>query len=156
MYYAFCRDFAYKLITSQSLPLKLYGWDTIADLIDAAQEVYRPQPKCFAVLGAGTGFVNGLYTFAANLTSDGYVVPRSEIWYECSVPIATKKDADGKVKKKKIKLFRCTMRSQQKWWFLLEADEHQPGTDKDIDFYQHKSKKDKNKVRIEVLCFCLI
>ena len=90
------------------------------------------------------------------MTSDGYVVPRSEIQYECSVPVATKKDADGKVKKKKIKLFWCTMRSQQKWWFLLEADEHQPGTDKDIDFYQHKLKKDENKVRIEVLCFCLI
>ena len=69
LYYAFCRDFAYKLITSQSLPLKLYGWDTIADLIDAAQEVYCPPLKCFAVLGAGIGFVNGLYTFAANLTS---------------------------------------------------------------------------------------
>eukprot|EP00594_Rhizosolenia_setigera_P017554 CAMPEP_0178974318 /NCGR_PEP_ID=MMETSP0789-20121207/22383_1 /TAXON_ID=3005 /ORGANISM="Rhizosolenia setigera, Strain CCMP 1694" /LENGTH=2735 /DNA_ID=CAMNT_0020662625 /DNA_START=1162 /DNA_END=9369 /DNA_ORIENTATION=- len=32
------------------------------------------------------------------------------------------------------------MRSHQKWWFLSEADEDQPGTDKDIDYYQHKSK----------------
>jgi len=153
---AFCRDSAYKLITLQSLLLKLYGWDTIADLIDAAQEVYCPPLKCFVVLGAGTGFVDGLYMFAANLTGDGYVVSWSEIRYECNVPIVMKKDADGKVKKKKITLFWCTMRSQQKWWFLSEVDEHQPGTDKDFDFYQHKAKKDENKVRIEVLCFCLI
>ena len=33
------------------------------------------------------------------------------------------------------------MRSQHKWWFLSEADEEQPGTDKDIDYYQHKSKQ---------------
>ena len=42
----------------------------------------------------------------------------------------------------KLTLFRCTMRSQQKWWFLSEADEEQPGTDRDIDYYQHKSAKD--------------
>eukprot|EP00804_Cyclotella_cryptica_P003556 CCRYP_002177-RC/>CCRYP_002177-RC protein AED:0.09 eAED:0.09 QI:151/1/1/1/0.8/0.83/6/655/3175 len=41
---------------------------------------------------------------------------------------------------KTLTLFRCTMRSQQKWWFISEADEDQPGTDKDIDYYQHKSK----------------
>ena len=35
------------------------------------------------------------------------------------------------------------MRSQQKWWFLSEADEEQPGTDRDIDYYQHKSKEDE-------------
>eukprot|EP00957_Ditylum_brightwellii_P020384 1537492-Ditylum_brightwellii.AAC.1 len=39
---------------------------------------------------------------------------------------------------KTLTLFRCTMRSKQKWWFLSEADEEQPGTDKDIDYYQHK------------------
>jgi ubiquitin carboxyl-terminal hydrolase 9/24 len=33
------------------------------------------------------------------------------------------------------------MRSQQKWWFLSEADKDQPGTDRDIDYYQHKSKE---------------
>ena len=38
------------------------------------------------------------------------------------------------------------MRSQQKWWFISEADENQPGTDKDIDYYQQKSKK--NEVNI--------
>ena len=35
------------------------------------------------------------------------------------------------------------MRSSHKWWFLSEADEDQPGTDKDVDYYQHKSKRDE-------------
>ena len=44
----------------------------------------------------------------------------------------------------KITLFRCTMRLRRgKWWFLSEADEIQPGTDKDVDYYQHKSNKDE-------------
>jgi len=44
---------------------------------------------------------------------------------------------------KDLTLFRCTMRSQQKWWFLSEADEEQLGTDRDIDYYQYKSKEDE-------------
>ena len=32
------------------------------------------------------------------------------------------------------------MRTQHKWWFLSEANEEQPGTDKDIDYYLIKSK----------------
>jgi hypothetical protein len=142
LFYEFCRDFALKLISSQSLPLKLYGWDTISDLIEAAQNDYRPPAKQYVVSCAGTKFVNGVYNYAADLTTEGYVAPRSDIRYECDVP-TNEKDKDGKRKTKRITLFRCTMRSQQKWWFLSEADEQQPGTDKDIDYYQHKSKKDE-------------
>ena len=32
------------------------------------------------------------------------------------------------------------MRSHQKWWFLSEADEEEPGTDRDIDYYYYKAK----------------
>ena len=38
-----------------------------------------------------------------------------------------------------LTLFRCQMRSRAKWWFLSEADKDSPGTDKDIDYYQHRS-----------------
>ena len=47
---------------------------------------------------------------------------------------------------KTITLFRCTMRSQQKWWFLSEADPVQPGTDKDVDYYQHKSRREEESL----------
>ena len=139
-FYKFCREFALKLISSQSLPLKLQGWDTISDLIDAAQNDYSPPPKAFLVTGAGKKFVNGTYHFAAKLGTGGFVMQRSDLRYECTVPASQN---GGKAKK--ITLFRCTMRSQQKWWFLSEADEADPGTDKDIDYYQHKSKKDQEE-----------
>jgi len=160
-FYEFSRMFALKLITSQSLPLKLYGWDNIGEMIESAQFDYKPPPKYYVVKKAGTEFVNGVYNFAGDLTSDGYVVPNGDISYERVVPVpsattsttttstSTNKDgnnnnnSDLKAKEKKITLFRCTMRSQQKWWFLSEADEQLPGTDKDIDYYQHKSKKDE-------------
>ena len=35
------------------------------------------------------------------------------------------------------------MRSQHKWWFLSEADVDQPETDKDVDYYQHKSTREE-------------
>jgi hypothetical protein len=38
-----------------------------------------------------------------------------------------------------LTLFRCQMRSRHKWWFISEADKDSPGTDKDIDYYQHRS-----------------
>ncbi len=158
-FYGFCRDFALKLISSQSLPLKLFGWETIGELIEAAQSDFNPPPKCFVVSGAGTSFVNGVYHFAASLTKDGYVAPRSDLKYEHVLSDGSEGDkvdnvnnnnangatggGGGQQKTKKITLFRCTMRSQQKWWFLSQADEQQPGTDKDIDYYQHKSKKDE-------------
>ena len=41
-------------------------------------------------------------------------------------------------------LFLCTMRSKRKWWFISIADIEKPGTDKDIDFYQHKSTPEQD------------
>ena len=90
----------------------------------------------YIVSGAGTSFVNGVYTFATQSNNDGFVKPGTDIRYEHEVI-----NDDSELKTKKITLFRCTMRSQQKWWFLSEADEDQPGTDKDIDHYQQTSKE---------------
>lgn len=69
-------------------------------------------------------------------TGPGLVVPNDTVMNSSSTTTnATSTPA------KKLTLFRCTMRSQQKWWFLSEADEEQPGTDRDVDYYQHKSKE---------------
>ena len=136
-FYQFWRGFALKLITSQSLPLKLFGWETVTDLIEASTDM-RPPPKSFMVSGAGCTFVNGTYKYAGGMTDDGFAKPGSEVRYELQIPTSLPDSEGGG---KKLTLFRCTMRSSQKWWFLSEADEEQPGTDKDIDYYQHKSKK---------------
>ena len=134
-FYQFWRSLILKLITSQSLPLKLFGWQQVDDILEASAE-HRPPPRGFIVSEAGCSFVNGPYSFAGNTTPDGYAQRGVDICYERKIP---ENDEDGGGKK--LTLFRCTMRSQQKWWFLSEADEEQPGTDRDIDYYQHKSKE---------------
>jgi hypothetical protein len=140
-FYEFWRALILKLITSQSLPLKLFGWQQVDDLLEASAE-HRPPPRAFDATMAGCTFVNGQYTFAGSTTSDGYAQRGMDICYDRRIPetAASSEQPDGAAGKK-LTLFRCTMRSQQKWWFLSEADEEQPGTDRDIDYYQHKSKE---------------
>ena len=135
-FYEFWRFLTLKLINSKSLPLRLFGWEQVAEIIDACADM-RPPPQSYIVSGAGHTFVNGRYTYAGPLTEDGFYRPGSEISYVRKIPSSIpEKDGGGKT----LTLFRCTMRSHHKWWFLSEADEEQPGTDKDIDYYQHKSK----------------
>ena len=150
-----------KLITSQSLPLKLFGWEQIVEIIEASREA-SPPPRGYIVTGAGCEFINGRYEFdPSKIDKFGYVKPGIDISYERVIPSSNNDSnadapemtaaAEGSGNKvsvsgtKKLTLFRCTMRSQQKWWFLSEADEDQPGTDKDIDYYQHKSKMHEEK-----------
>jgi ubiquitin carboxyl-terminal hydrolase 9/24 len=136
-FYVFWRSLVLKLITSQSLPLKLFGWHQMETLLEASA-AHRPPPRSFVADHAGCTFVNGEYHFKGFVTDDGYGLRsgNNEISYEREIP-EDEPDGGGK----KLTLFRCTMRSQQKWWFLSEADEEQPGTDRDIDYYQHKSKE---------------
>lgn len=137
-FYSFWRRLALKLIKAPPLPIKLFGWDMVSDLIEACA-AHRPPPRQFQVIGAGCSFVNGTYEFHGEITPDGYSKVGSNISYVRVVP---QDDPDGGAGKK-LTLFRCTMRSQQKFWFLSEADEEQPGTDRDIDYYQHKTKEDE-------------
>lgn len=133
-FYGFWRGLILKLIMSQSLPLKLFGWEQVNEIIDASAD-HAPPPRGFTVTNAGCTFVNGEYVFNGEITEDGYAQRGQEISYLRHIPEG--EEGAGK----KLTLFRCTMRSQQKWWFLSEADEEQPGTDRDIDYYQHKSKE---------------
>lgn len=136
-FYDFWRGLVLKLITSQSLPLKLFGWQQMETLLEASA-THRPPPRSFVADKAGCTFVNGEYHFKGHVTEDGYGLRagNNEITYEREIP-----EDEPYGGGKKLTLFRCTMRSQQKWWFLSEADEEQPGTDRDIDYYQHKSKE---------------
>lgn len=161
-FFTFWRTLALKLITSQSLPLKLFGWNEIDALIKEAKSL-APPPRAYRVSGAGTAFVNGIYEIdKKRIGSDGYVKD-TELQYHHKVPDNSSSastnggvvpaDAAGQQQPavvppdnvpddgagKTITLFRCTMRSQHKWWFLSEADPDQPGTDKDIDYYQLKT-----------------
>ena len=106
-------------VRSTSLPLRLHGWEHMGALVEAGRQA-RPPARRYVVRGAGVDAVNGVYTFS-RFRNDA-----PEYQYEVG---------DGRV----LTLFRCQMRSKCRWWFLSEADEASPGTDKDIDYYQHRS-----------------
>ncbi|GKY93461.1 hypothetical protein MPSEU_000313600 [Mayamaea pseudoterrestris] len=159
MFYQSWRDFCWRLISSGSLPLKLFGWEQLADILEACA-AHRPPPRYYICSGAGSTICDGRYDFHGSVTDDGYVVPKEGISYVHIVPPSVYAEEMLKVESlerdayasplsrakptkvpKKLTIFRCTMRSRHKWWFLSEADEQQPGTDKDVDYYQHKSNE---------------
>lgn len=146
-FFAFWRELILTFIQSQSLPLRLLGWSQV-DGILAASDAHRPPPRSYRATGAGISFVNGEYYYNGLLTPDGYAYTKPggsekagamDVSYQRQVP----NDEEGGGKK--LTLFRCSMRSQQKWWFLSEADDEQPGTDRDVDYYQHKSKSHEER-----------
>lgn len=136
-FYGFWRSVVLKMIKSPSLPLKLNGWEQLGEIVDAVGE-HAPPPRSFIVSGAGATVCNGRFEYGGEVTADGYQKSGSETMYCRQIP----NDPEfGENAGKKLTIFRCTMRSQQKWWFLSHADEEQPGTDRDVDYYQHKSKE---------------
>ena len=200
-YFSFWRELSLRLITSSSLPLRLFGWDEISTIITESERT-RPPPRAYMVSGAGTELINGLYEFDnKHVNQYGYVKSGIELQYhktiqppndvgggshhgdggvvvvddysadviggiapqqqhhqqpppptmavvvpsdQTGIPSRGNGSASAVVGRlRRVTLFRCTMRSSQKWWFLSECDEHQPGTDKDVDYYQHKSKREE-------------
>ncbi|KAJ1429291.1 hypothetical protein B484DRAFT_430987, partial [Ochromonadaceae sp. CCMP2298] len=115
-----------KLMNSKSLVMKLFAWDQVSDIILEAKAT-RPLAASYLVEGAGTAFANGVYTINPKHLGP-QASSQDEVTYtkgEPGTPLLT--------------LFRCTMRTKAKWWFISQADIEKPGTDKDIDYYLHKS-----------------
>lgn len=109
-----------RYVESTSLPLRLFGLEQINQIVNCAQ-ASRAFPPRYFVRNAGTSIVNGVYTLKPDATSATYILTREET---------------GQV----FTLFCCTMKSGLKWWFISEADKMQPGSDQDIDYYQHQSQ----------------
>lgn len=91
--------------------------------VSLAKPLTQP-PLAYRVSGAGTEFVNGLYELDKECIDSDDVTGAQYLY---TVP--DNLQGAGKT----LTLFRCTVRSQNKCWFLSEADIHQPGTDSDID-----------------------
>ena len=138
-FYSFYRSMTLSMISSTLLPLKLIGWKHVSELIEACNE-HRPLPSQYLVSNAGCTFLNGIYDFAGTATHDGCVKPGTDALYVRKVPLGAVEGAG-----KKLTLFSCLMRSQKTWWFISEADDDQPGTDRDIDYYQHKANNYKRR-----------
>ena len=98
--------------------------------LGTAQGLYRGMQKSSST----TKDVRGVSSRRSPIRQRNIRIRRSDALQLTGMPGVPRKD---------LTLFRCTMRSQQKWWFLSEADEEQLGTDRDIDYYQYKSKEDE-------------
>jgi len=119
--------FVLRLMDELPLAARKHGYNAYHDLIKWSVQSIR-EKEGLEVKGAGLAFINGLYTpttLAGKLT------------YTRIVP-----GGHGKASGKTLTLASSIMRSQQKWWFICEADEEQPGTDRDRDYYVLKSDRD--------------
>lgn len=121
-----------KWIPSQKPPLMVFGWEQVGELLQGVR-AHRPPPQQIIVRDAGVPVVCGLYRFAGTATAQGYADRGKEIKFVREIPAG--EEGAGK----KLTIFRCTLRSLQKWWFLSEADAENPGTDRDTDYYKRKS-----------------
>jgi len=110
---------AHAHIRSSSLPLRLSAWEQMGDIIRIASSA-RPIARRYRVKGAGEARANGIYDFVRERNG---------------APEYQHQAGDGTV----LTLFRCLMRCKEKWWFISEADNACPGTDQDVDYYQHRS-----------------
>jgi hypothetical protein len=107
-----------------SLPQRLHAVEQVRPMNQHARRMRKP-PFGFRVEGCGLRFVNGVYHrkgFHKNAPMWKHKVENPE----CDEPDV-------------VTMFRCEMRSSQKYWFLSKADEGSPGTDKDIDYYNAKN-----------------
>ncbi|CAM9124569.1 unnamed protein product, partial [Sphacelaria rigidula] len=138
-------------LRSSSLPMRLWGWEQTEELIILSHR-HRWNAKAYVVEGAGTPFCNGIYRMASDVaenvpqsayhsgrvrTVGGHVINSID---EEDVPKYTYQAKGGPL----LTLFRCRMRTKASWWFISEADPTCPGTDKDVDYYQHKSSSMEN------------
>ena len=139
--------FILKFVTSQNLPIKLFCWDEIVNVVNDSHILDLKPPRGYIVSGAGSEFINGRYDFVPNakIMENGRLEQSSAPFYRRAMP--TDELADGEGGGKTLTLFKCHVRSLDlKWWFLSEADAQQPGTERDTDYYQHKSKTNEDEL----------
>jgi ubiquitin carboxyl-terminal hydrolase 9/24 len=112
------------MMNCKSIVLKLFGWEQVHEIIRESIAT-RLHASRYLIRNAGTKEMNGIYEGTFKIGD---------------VPKYVKRPApDAPEGGNTFTLFRCTMRTKQKWWFLSVADLEKPGTDKDVDYYQHKS-----------------
>jgi hypothetical protein len=132
-FYSIWRSLIHTLLFSSAHSLQMTGWEQVHAMIQACIH-HRPPPRQYVVSNAGIAYVNGTYDYVGPTTPDGYVPVDADASYVRIIPADV-----PKLGGRKLTLFRCTMRNMSQWWFISIADEEQPGSDRDLDFYYHRS-----------------
>jgi len=138
LFFPFWRKLTLQLVSSQSLEVQLFGWEEIKEFA-MENKITCHLPVEYIVSGSGSSFINGRYKLDLSSVKKGVCMTLRDPVYR---RIVATDDADVNAAGKTFTLFRCIMRSGNKWWFISEADEEQPGTDRDIDYYQHDSARE--------------
>jgi hypothetical protein len=115
MYYKFCMDYTFKMTTSGTLSLKLFGWEQI-DALRVLAIRNHPRAGSYLVQDAGQGFVNGAYTLQQpTLKSNAprYVKPSTK---------------DGEPE---LVLTRFDMKGGGQQWFISQELQNE----QEIDYY---------------------
>lgn len=138
-FYQLWRTLVLKLLKSHSLSVKIFGWAQAKVLVKASAQYYPPA-RSIIVSGAGCNFLNGKYEFTGETTPDGHWKVGSNVGsnvaYVRNLPMIGKK----------LTLAPCKMRSHAIWWFISEADEEQPGTDRDLDYYKNRGADEEQGI----------
>ncbi|RHY33280.1 hypothetical protein DYB32_001748 [Aphanomyces invadans] len=131
-----------RFIESTSLPQRLFGFEQLGSVVQLARRS-TPLPVSYQVTGAGSDIVNGVYKLVIPATpSSTLPVPGTYIKQEINA-VSSHRHHPSPVTPHPMTLFCCTMKNGSKMWFLSEADQAQPGTDQDIDYYHHPSAGDE-------------
>ncbi|CAM9396742.1 unnamed protein product, partial [Scytosiphon promiscuus] len=137
--FAFHAELVLRHLRASSLPMRLWGWEQTEDLISLSHK-HRWNAKAYLVEGAGTPCCNGIYRVSPEVARNVPTVAGPAATGEDDAPKYTYQSEGGPL----MTLFRCKMRTKAFWWFISEADPTSPGTDKDVDYYQHKSNASNN------------
>ena len=123
-------------MNSGSLILRLFAWEQLNELILEAKST-RPMAASYIVSGAGSDFINGTYNIVSKPSHSSN--NNNNTHHHIEEVYSYTKPGNTTLNIPLLTLFRCTMRTKAKWWFISQADIEKPGTDKDIDYYLHKS-----------------
>lgn len=123
----FLLDHAVRMVNSSSFVVKLYGWELINDIIKEAVQT-RPSADGYLLQGAGNEIANGMYK-VVGVHNDAHKYQKEPS--RPGEPLLT--------------IFRCNLEDKKKLWYISEADRQKPGTNNDIDYYQHKPSVDDQK-----------
>eukprot|EP00903_Cladosiphon_okamuranus_P009694 g9223.t1 len=138
--FRFHADLVLRHVRASSLPMRLWGWEQTEDLISLSHK-HRWNAKAYLVEGAGTPCCNGIYRVSPEVAEIVPTLAGPKTGDDESVAPKYTHQAEGFPL---LTLFRCKMRTKAYWWFISEADPTSPGTDKDVDYYQHKSGPQDN------------
>ena len=140
MFYKFWMDHTNKLLHLPPLVIKLFAWEQMQELLLEALKS-EPHVAGYVVSGAGLDYVNGTY-MNYNRNKD-----QTSLLYIKTEPDDDQKEGSISASalpppqlKQPLLLFRCKMNSGQHFWFFSFADKLEPGTEMDVDVYQHKCR----------------